>query len=1205
MQGRVVPALTLLTPGTSDVTNARNPSISYNGNKVAYVADFWLSDERAWSKSHRSIYTVNAGGSGLTRAFEGKTIEESKSGSTTYYYNLVGGTPLLNRNGSRVVFIAFASNEHNQTHNTSKNFYGIMNSDGTEKMFHRASVFSGYGDTRIEGIGVNENDEIIAIVKLVKEGEDSRGLADMGIVKVGWDGSQELLYSTKKKEYPVIVPAYYISVSGNYAFFAMLNSSTARDRDIYSLNIETRELKKETALGSDRAYSFFSGSEGHVITCAWNDKVLSWNRATGDYIEISEKNSDGIQQSVNNDASVIVYRAGAYYHITNPSGERDVVLIGLSDDYVDPNFGKFMFSGWTGGYSGRIISGAGDRIVLQNGTRGYPPYWEVDLYLLSWSGAPEAGEEAVADNDSDGSDMETDCDDTDASVFPGAEELCNEKDDDCDGVIDEGCDVVEDSDADGVPDDIDLCPETPEGSEVNEFGCKVASDSVVKEHSLKTYDEAAEAWIERDYFYYGKEYLYSIVGFESLAFSDTLEWKFVYIDKETGEEQVSREIVKSVFEPGEELMNYAIISLDPGDEPRDIPFDAVNFDWRVDFYLNGEKQFSDEFEVRNPENDSDGDGVPDGEDECPGTEPGAYVSVLTGCEISAETRVKEHSLCRRVNKEFHCIDKATSFKDSDPYIASWVNIANPKKGDKFYWLFKNSHGTIFKPYFDTVYEFEWETVGEFQYANYLDLDGMPSAELFRNDWKAEFYYNDELKFTDSFRIEPSMDTENLFIELVTAHGFYSDGTPWAAADKFSTDDEWVVAVLNVPKEIVTTSGGSTIVHTLEPKAYRWKWVWPDGSVWDWESGGSYDSISPSHIKQAGYERYLAGTWRVYAQVDVVLDGARTITYNYNASFMVATGSQVESHQLCKYLNDDLSCNIPTSSFKFTDPWLISRVHVGNAVKNDELKWIFTGPQGKIGEVVKRAENTGSSVTYAFMDIAESDAKMVHGSHSVEFFVNGKKRFTDNFSLEKPDFVIGVVPLNWQGSMQEFEKEADRQVNFFIEKAGLEERFNVKVKKLSDAPLNLDDPCYQVLWKVTDHGINNDPADRYIGLTDSDYCNGLGFTYLGYSSVYAEGEFEEVSAHELGHTFLLCDEYGYGYWKQANEELQEYWGISCPNPYPEHCEKCEWEVCCDGGVTKNGGRSIMGPGMKGVLREFTDESLEWFDFIFDVFAKGWR
>ena len=41
------------------------------------------------------------------------------------------------------------------------------------------------------------------------------------------------------------------------------------------------------------------------------------------------------------------------------------------------------------------------------------------------------------DEDGDGVTADTDCDDQDAAIFPGADELCDERDNDCDGEIDE------------------------------------------------------------------------------------------------------------------------------------------------------------------------------------------------------------------------------------------------------------------------------------------------------------------------------------------------------------------------------------------------------------------------------------------------------------------------------------------------------------------------------------------------------------------------------------------------------------------------------------------------------------------------------------------------------------------------------------------------------------------------------------------------
>lgn len=63
-------------------------------------------------------------------------------------------------------------------------------------------------------------------------------------------------------------------------------------------------------------------------------------------------------------------------------------------------------------------------------------------------GADEAP--AIADNDGDGCGADVDCDDTDSSVYPGAPELCDGKDNDCDGFV-----PADEVDADG--DDYMIC----------------------------------------------------------------------------------------------------------------------------------------------------------------------------------------------------------------------------------------------------------------------------------------------------------------------------------------------------------------------------------------------------------------------------------------------------------------------------------------------------------------------------------------------------------------------------------------------------------------------------------------------------------------------------------------------------------------------------------------------------------------------------
>ena len=168
--------------------------------------------------------------------------------------------------------------------------------------------------------------------------------------------------------------------------------------------------------------------------------------------------------------------------------------------------------------------------------------------------------------------------------------------------------------------------------------------------------------------------------------------------------------------------------------------------------------------------------------------------------------------------------------------------------------------------------------------------------------------------------------------------------------------------------------------------------------------------------------------------------------------------------------------------------------------------------------------------------------------------------------------------------REFNTVANHHAEIFLSESDIETYFDVNVQLLDDAldGLSLTDP--DILDLVVQFGMENMAADRYIGVTTGDLKpNGnttiSGWTYgPDFPGVIVEGDLPEVSAHELGHTFGLCDEYNYSAWVQQNEEIPG----SCPNPYPVDCPRELGDmVICFGNPTQDGKNSLMGPaGLPG-------------------------
>lgn len=196
----------------------------------------------------------------------------------------------------------------------------------------------------------------------------------------------------------------------------------------------------------------------------------------------------------------------------------------------------------------------------------------------------------------------------------------------------------------------------------------------------------------------------------------------------------------------------------------------------------------------------------------------------------------------------------------------------------------------------------------------------------------------------------------------------------------------------------------------------------------------------------------------------------------------------------------------------------------------------------------------------------------------------------------PEYVLAFVPVQWKGTRQEFIDAANRQGDFFVQASGLKDYFNVKYvffeQTFSDGKLTDSD----LLDKMLIWAIQREPADRYIGLADGDLAPDNNTWVAGYTfgidtqGVLAEITEDTIAAHELGHTYGLCDEYNFNAWDEQNQSLSD----GCPNPYPSHCPKNTGVVNeCDGTSSNDGKMSLMassGPSDQSAYNETCQEHL---------------
>ena len=206
--------------------------------------------------------------------------------------------------------------------------------------------------------------------------------------------------------------------------------------------------------------------------------------------------------------------------------------------------------------------------------------------------------------------------------------------------------------------------------------------------------------------------------------------------------------------------------------------------------------------------------------------------------------------------------------------------------------------------------------------------------------------------------------------------------------------------------------------------------------------------------------------------------------------------------------------------------------------------------------------------------------------------------------DKPEYVLVFMPVDWHSDQSVFQEAAQNQARIFISKSNIEQYFSVNVVILEEGIENVSLESSELVYDILEFALQKQPGDRYIGLTDGDLRPEGDSTVAGWTSgglaMIVEYKDEYVVAHELGHTFGLCDEYSYTYWNLQNTEYDE----GCPNPYPKDCPRVESDApVCDGEPAKDGSNSIMGPA--GLLGEYSynNASFRYLQKKFETLSSG--
>ncbi|MEO1083864.1 MAG: di-heme oxidoredictase family protein, partial [Acidobacteriota bacterium] len=321
-----------------------------------------------------------------------------------------------------------------------------------------------------------------------------------------------------------------------------------------------------------------------------------------------------------------------------------------------------------------------------------------------------------------------------------------------------GCPVPQDSDGDGVDDAVDQCPGTPLGTPVDAAGCVLASLTgvhVTGADSIEFFVKTS-AWADVHYTVNGgpqqnvRMVLAGGVNTHAvggLTAGDVVSYNFTYWDT-TGNFAVdtATETYTHAGAPADSDGDGVVDAADqcPG-TPAGAAVDSSGCALPAD-------------------SDGDGDGVIDTNDQCPGTPPGTAVDA-TGCPVSTGSIVPLYDAST-------ALEPAVQFETADALVTRFTDRARDRHGKEnhfqsydhylsFYWEFRTAqieiidrvakggssirmNVTIDHPLDDLEAENRWFYVGNNTLAEYCGNGGMqPRTDVVDPDPNL-FYYSKEL-----------------------------------------------------------------------------------------------------------------------------------------------------------------------------------------------------------------------------------------------------------------------------------------------------------------------------------------------------------------------------------------------------------------------------------------------------------------------------